>query len=226
MWKSYHIYKTDYDGFLDKVNNLKQKFVEDDNSLFFTLYTDMKGPHYRLRIRRESIKNTTQFYKELSYEFSETNIEERIYDPEIIKYGSNLQTYELFSTVISNYIITNRKEFISENKIANLLLGLMQNILEEFNLYDAFQIESSIGFWNTSKNFFRATINHQIYSQLFPEYYFSDYIKELIKSLSVTSINEARELCFNFIHLAVNRFNFNLKDECLLYYKLYELKGG
>jgi hypothetical protein len=224
MWKSYHIYKTDYNEFLSKVEYLKKNFIEGSNAIFFTLYTDMKGPHFRLRIRSSCIRNDIQISKELIKVFTNKSIEERIYDPEVIKYGKNLQAYEHFSTVICDFLITNKNYSVHKIETVNLILGLMKNILEEFDLYSVTQIEDSIDFWSNSKNFFRASIDQHMYSQLNPVFYFSEFIKDFVKGLCISTASESKELCFNLIHLAVNRFNFNLKDECLLYYKLYELK--
>lgn len=222
MWKSYHIYRVEYNDFLSKVEYLTQKFIIGKNALFFTLYTDMKGPHCRLRIREDSTRIGAQIFRELETAFPGKSIEERIYDPEIIKYGLNLKAYEHFSIDISDFIIKHRKEFIHKDVTANCVLGLMKSMLVEFNLYDVQQIEGSINFWGRNKNYFQASINRQAYQHLFPEDHFSTYLRDFVGKLCISTTNEARELCFNLIHLAVNRFNFNLKDECLLYYKLYE----
>lgn len=224
MWKSYHIYNVDYLNFIDEVSILKKNYFDYQSSFFFTVYADFKGIHYRLRIKEEFIEEIELLEENMNKFFGKLNIEKRIYDPEIIKYGNNLEAYETFSSLISEYLIsipgkTNDKLFSGQE-----VLQFMKIILEHFDVYDDIQIYKSIKFWEETKKFYRSTITKEVYGNLQFNKNNILQISDVINIIDTKSIEERREMCFNFIHLTINRFNFNIKDECLLYYKLFELK--
>lgn len=224
MWTSYHIYKTNYKEFMSNLNRIKNLFFSEEDSLFFTVYGDFRGPHYRLRLKINDYEKRKLIDDELINSFLLSNIEKRIYDPEIIKYGHNISNYEQFSVNICEYILS--KQIFEMNSVEKLdiLINLIIKIMQNFNCYDDFQIQKSIAYWERSRRFYRGGITKDMFSKIRN---FNNTYSLLLSSISKMedlSFFDRRKLCFNYSHLTINRFDFNIKDECLLYYKIYEFK--
>lgn len=222
MWTSYHIYNIRYLDFLEKVNILKKEFPKLEKSLFFTSYFDMRGHHYRLRLKTKNITNNVK--EMVNSIFIDNEIESRIYDPEILKYGVLQQDYESFSISLTNYLLNNVKILKDKEKSSNTLLKIIYHILNKFKVMDFYQIEKSIGFWKSSFPYIKRSIDNSLFTNLnLLEEIPNSLRKEIEKLPCITNNKSTREFCFNIVHLTINRFNFNMKDECILYLKLYEM---
>lgn len=222
MWLSYHIYNTNYERFLTELKRIQDQFMKDSDRLFFTVYSDFRGLHYRLRLSLDTSVEVIE--NELNAVFSQKNIEKRIYDPEVIKYGCNVKNYELFSTNVCSYIILKEIFKKSTEERLDIAISIIIQIMKELGCLDTFQIESSILYWKKSWKFYKSVINKDIFSLI--ENKSIDYYSLLspVRTLKKLPMNQKRKLCFNYIHLTINRLNFSIKDECFLYYKIREIK--
>ncbi|WP_019790015.1 lantibiotic dehydratase C-terminal domain-containing protein [Streptococcus sobrinus] len=216
MWSSYHVYNIPFNCFLEKLIQL----YEYNYVLFYTVYTDLKGAHFRIRIKldagEEGIDNL------INNLFGEKNVERRIYDPEKLKYGDFLKNYEKHSIIFCRWFvkITDKSKHNNTLKLrSKIAYCYLKSCLNFFQVNDNTQRDCTIEFWNKNSLFFqnKTTIDREgininvngIDKDISNLFSFDIYPENIMVR---------RKLCFYLVHMALNRLNFNLEDEILLYY--------
>lgn len=114
MWYSFHIYGIEPINFFVTISNDKYKSIKK----FFIYYTDVEGFHVRLRIFLENKNKKNVVFDNLSKDFNDYIVLEKLYDPEYNILGEKLDTYEEYSAILSRDII--------EKKYINRLLTLLK----------------------------------------------------------------------------------------------------
>ena len=212
MWISLHIYNYKYEDFLAKLKILEDKYQKNDIYYFFTIYSDISGPHYRLRIKN---KSNISFINSL---FGFKNIEENIYDPENLKYKNNLRSYEDISVYFCKYLVRNYDYIIKQKSIFCLALASFLNNYLGTN--SIIHYERAIKFWKNSfslfsKQFFLEGNINQLVKNVEESHIV--FFKDLKKMLRTFSLENREELAFHLTHMFINRMNFTPKDEIYIY---------
>ncbi|NWK83666.1 hypothetical protein HYE69_02460 [Staphylococcus sp. GSSP0090] len=226
MWISLHIYNYSYINFIKKVEELIPIF-EDENCLFFyTVYSDINGPHFRLRIKIS--KSNKRVFNSVFSKFDKKNIKEKIYDREIIKYRDNIDLYEEISSSFCKYIIKNIA--LIENQKTIFCLSTIVFFTKFFKIDETEYYFKAMNFWANSFKYFNRSIEPtiDIYNsiQIVYENHFEYFnqLEELLRKLTITSDDMKKELAFHFSHMIINRLNLSPKDEVLLYAMLINEK--
>lgn len=218
MWESFHIYNCNYEKFINNSKILIEQYKLSKGQFFFTIYSDFKGQHFRLRVK--GVENIDDFSNKLNAIFSENSVYMRIYDQEILKYKEYLNMYENFSGIVSDFIVFNHLE---EKEV----IGLVIKLLECFSLYNSNFIQKAMKYWSNTYKYFspNSSLTVSFESVHFDEILIDKLIHEvkpIINQLTSATPEVQKHIAFNFIHMTLNRLNYNPRDEVYVYYLLLQ----
>lgn len=225
MWYSFHIYGIEAINFFKTISNDKYKSIKK----FFIYYMDMEGFHVRLRIFLENKNKKNVIFNDLSKDFNEYIILEKLYDPEYNILGEKLDTYEEYSAILSRDIIKKNIYKPSFNFIKIAIFNFVSEILADDTLYF---LEKYIDFWKGSffiRKFHSVVSNFNEdcgdldYFEILNQYWIKE-AEAIRNNLDYESIN--RSLLFKICHMTFNKLGYTIVDEVNLFEEILNEQQG
>ena len=225
MWYSFHIYGIEPINFFVTISNDKYKSIKK----FFIYYTDVEGFHVRLRIFLENKNKKNVVFDNLSKDFNDYIVLEKLYDPEYNILGEKLDTYEEYSAILSRDIIEKNIYKPSFNFIKIAIFNFVVEILADDTLHF---LEKYKDFWkdsffirkfNSVASNFNEDFGDLDYFEILNQYWIKE-TETIRNNLDYESINKS--LLFKICHMTFNKLGYTIFDEVNLFEEiLNEHKG-
>lgn len=219
MWYSFAIYVKDFVFFYKTVYSFS--CMHPHLLLFFVQYYDSLGFHFRLRLYCESNKQKQEYKRELENLFNGSTLIERIYDPEKNKYGEKLDVYEMYSVGLSMLIL----KYHPYVRDARLIQDVVELLTKSFGCNSRDFFEYYKAYWSKKKQTFREVgfVSQKTACETIDiiEHEYIIILRHTIqKAYNPNDSFLNRNVCFNYLHMTLNKIGLLIADELTLLNKM------